>query len=473
MKRLMRHTGWTMLTLAAMLLSACIKEDIRSETKEGGVTLSVNIGSRNGQALPLTSEESIKEVRLIIVQGFKVVANKLVSLEQESQSVTQVIQGISPGLTDFYAIGNEKSIGGLGDYAKLKPGDSFDEADLKSLLVDGRNAYFPKTDKEIETYGLPMAGHVQYTITDEASQTLPEGGISMTHAVAKVILNLKTESGTFDLHEINLGRFVTNCTALYASEPPIKTSFFGHTLKQNLPVTIDTKAIPFCFYIYEALPNSEDKPEFKLALNQGGGEEKKDYIPVKIQDTEGNKVDLTALHRNKALTIDATIGNSASMELTCKVKPWEEQNMDVDYEQNLSFEFGGWTSDTYMSLNGREVVLYTNGSYQDEAECTFTLQTPKNAEWWAEIVDLDASDGEDYEDYAGNYSAFTLIESYDRGSNKDSGSQTLKVKVTNSKDETKHKAKLKVYVSNGLKKWEMNLYKDNDISSDYILVQQR
>lgn len=443
MKKLGRYLGAIGLLLLIGVATSCIKDDIAT-TETGTANITVNISSRSGEVDNDNSEvlanEDIKTIRLILVQNGKVVSNSKHSFTApDGQKLLEQgirIVGVKKAATDFYAVVNEESTGESFDTG-FAVGAPFSAQAFMQTVLPASDATFPKTD--IKEKGLPMQGKA--SISESALVDNVSVVISVERVVARIDLNLTNNTGsTLAINSINFGGFFPSQTQLgkfapdtYAPKP------FAETV--SIPATAGNNTHKFTYYLYESKAGAGN---YTVSLNDGT-----EYGAGPIL-VDGEQV--TELLRNHILSITGTI-NSSGWELTCEVNPWEKEDIDLSFEDNLSYSEGKWTQDTYLEILDNNIVHL---SPDKTAELTFTIQTPSGAKWRASLEgDVNAFE------FEGPNEGIAGIED----ENGHVPVQTIKLKVKDPEFQGRYEAQLHVFAYIGSKGYELDLTKGGNTST--------
>lgn len=443
MKKLGRYLGAIGLLLLIGVATSCIKDDIAT-TETGTANITVNISSRSGEVDNDNSEvlanEDIKTIRLILVQNGKVVSNSKHSFTvPDGQKLLEQgirIVGVNKAATDFYAVVNEESTGESFDTG-FAVGAPFSAQAFMQTVLPASDATFPKTD--IKEKGLPMQGKASISesaLVDNVSVVIP-----VERVVARIDLNLTNNTGsTLAINSINFGGFFPSQTQLGEFAPGDYKSFsFEET--QEIPATAGNNTHKFTYYLYESKAGAGN---YTVSLNDGT-----EYGAVPIL-VDGKPV--TELLRNHILSITGTI-NSSGWELTCEVNPWEKEDIDLSFEDNLSYSEGKWTQDTYLEILDNNIVHL---SPDKTAELTFTIQTPSGAKWRASLEgDVNAFE------FEGPNEGIAGIED----ENGHVPVQTIKLKVKDPEFQGRYEAQLHVFAYIGSKGYELDLTEGSNTST--------
>lgn len=433
MKKVIRYFGMSLLLVVSGMISSCIKDKFPAEEVEGTSNVIVKLDSRaaDGNAL---ENEGIKTLRLILVQNGKIVINSKhdFTTAEGKPLLTQGISiiGLKKAATSFYAVVNEESTGVTFD-EKYFQTDDFNKDDfMKSVLKSGTT--FPTsyiTDK-----GLPMRSDEVFKseaeLTDGITVEIP-----VERIVARIDFNLINETGSpLAISSINFGEFFPSQTQLGNFAPGTYSSkSFGERV--SIPSDAGVNSHKFTYYLYESKAGAGN---YTVSLNDAT-----EYPAVSIKNN-GTNDEITELLRNQILSVNAT-ARSTGWELVCNVNPWKKEDINISFEDNLSYTEGKWTEGTYLNLIDNTIVqLHSDKS----AELTFTIQSPSGAKWRASLegdINAFAFDGPN-EGIAG-----------EQDENGNVPVQTLKIKVTDPESQDRHEAQLHVFVYIGGKSYELDL----------------
>lgn len=443
MKKLGRYLGAIGLLLLIGVVTSCIKDDIAT-TETGTANITVNISSRSGEVDNDNSEvlanEDIKTIRLILVQNGKVVSNSKHSFTvPDGQKLLEQgirIVGVNKAATDFYAVVNEESTGESFDTG-FAVGAPFSAQAFMQTVLPASDATFPKTD--IKEKGLPMQGKASKSENELVDNVSVE--ILVKRVVARIDLNLVNNTGSaLAINKINFGSFFPSQTQLGEFAPGTYTpKTFAESVE--IPATAGNNTHKFTYYLYES---QADEGNYTVSLN-----DEKEYPAVPIL-VGGQQV--TELLRNHILSITGTV-NSSGWELTCEVNPWEKEDIDLSFEDNLSYSEGKWTQDTYLEILDNNIVHL---SPDKTAELTFTIQTPSGAKWRASLEgDVNAFE------FEGPNEGIAGIED----ENGHVPVQTIKLKVKDPEFQGRYEAQLHVFAYIGSKGYELDLTEGSNTST--------
>lgn len=439
MKKLRRYLGAIGLLLLMGVVTSCIKDDIATTSDADAVNITVNVGSRAADSEAFT-DEGIKTLRLILVQDGRIVSNLRHDFTTtEGQPLLEKginIIGLKKAATNFYAVVNEESAEVSFDRG-FAVGANFSERDFMQTVLEAKEATFPKTD--ISEKGLPMQGKVSKSkdeLVDNVSVEIP-----VERVVARIDLNLENNTGsTLDINKINFGNFFPSQTQLGEFAPgTYAPKTFAESVE--IPATAGNNTHKFTYYLYESQAGAGN---YTVSLNDG-----KEYPAVPIL-VRGQQV--TELLRNHILSITGTV-NSSGWELTCEVNPWEKEDIDLSFEDNLSYSQGNWTSGTFIEILDNNIVHL---SPDKAAELTFTIQTPSGAKWRASLEgDVNAFE------FEGPNEGIAGIQD----ENGNVPVQTIKLKVKDPEFQGRYEAQLHVFAYIGSKGYELDLTKGGNTST--------
>lgn len=433
MKKVIRYFGMSLLLVVSGIVGSCIKDKFPAEEVEGTANVIVKLDSRATDNNALENE-GIKTLRLILVQNGKIVINSKhdFTTAEGKPLLTQGINiiGLKKTSTSFYALVNEESTGVTFDEKYFKT-DDFDRASFMEAVLNSGTTTFPTSD--ITEKGLPMQGEVSKSETDLTDGATIE--IPVERIVARIDFNLINETGSqLAISKIKFGEFFPSQTQLgnFASGTYSSKSFDEN---ESIPSSEGVNSHKFTYYLYESKAGAG---KYTVSLNNAT-----EYPAVSIKK-KGTNDEITELLRNQILSVNAT-ARSTGWELVCNVNPWEKEDINISFEDNLSYTEGKWTEGTYLNLIDNTIVqLHSDKS----AELTFTIQSPSGAKWRASLegdINAFAFDGPN-EGIAG-----------EQDENGNVPVQTLKIKVTDPESQDRHEAQLHVFVYIGGKSYELDL----------------
>lgn len=188
-------------------------------------------------------------------------------------------------------------------------------------------------------------------------------------------------------------------------------------------------------WTYPSTPEAEENGYLLTVHYQtsAGGTEKTQaiYLP-KIVRNEWNKI----FARVK----------SDGYELQLHVLPWEVEDIEVNFEDNLSYTSGGWDEETILGyLDAEETRVHVNPD--ETAVLCFTIQTPNTATWRAQLVGADINAFEFVGEHSGNAygAAGHAVE------------QRIQVRVTNPESDSSFEVQLQVFATIGGIDYELDL----------------
>lgn len=333
MKKTKQYISLLLAAFMATGLSSCIKEDYAGSSDETATVNLVFDTRANGDATaPVDENEGIKTMRVYITdeQG-NVEFNIYQEYTDDQAQRTLTILGVPVGTKNFYVIANEKSVGLSAEELGEGVVTTIDDEFLNQIITnpDG-NAYFPKMRNQIGELGLPITGMKTDVVVSEDNDEPIQ--IDVTHAVAKVVLNVtNTSSEAIGLTGFSLGEFFVNKTNLFPDRVtiPAGISSEGYSQTFDAPVTIpvnneDTPVEVFTCYFYETPVGEDYENRFTLKLenNNGLDLEAKNFL-----------TGVTAIERNTQVVINATISRETAVDVTVtlnwRVKEWDRESIDV------------------------------------------------------------------------------------------------------------------------------------------------
>ena len=212
-------------------------------------------------------------------------------------------------------------------------------------------------------------------------------------------------------------------------------------------------------WTYPSTPEAEENGYLLTVHYQtsAGGTEKTQaiYLP-KIVRNEWNKI----FARVK----------SDGYELQLHVQPWEVEDIEVNFEDNLSYTSGGWDEETILGyLDAEETRVHVNPD--ETAVLRFTIQTPNTATWRAQLTGADINAFEFVGEHSGN--------AY--GADGQPVEQLIQVRVTNPESDSSFEVQLQVFATIGGIDYELDLTNRDDgtvspgegIVQRFTLIQSR
>lgn len=159
------------------------------------------------------------------------------------------------------------------------------------------------------------------------------------------------------------------------------------------------------------------------------------------------QVYLPKIARNEWNKIFARV-KSDGYELQLHVLPWEVEEIEVNFEDELSYSSQGWDEETLLEPYPSETNTVVHFNPQEIAILRFTLQTPATATWRASLE--------------GDVTAFEFVDGSNEGAIQfdENGvpiAQEIKLRVTDPESQDRHEATLHVYASIGGLDYELDL----------------
>ena len=108
------------------------------------------------------------------------------------------------------------------------------------------------------------------------------------------------------------------------------------------------------------------------------------YRTAQDEPDQTQLIYLPAIKRNEWNKIFARV-KSDGYELQLQVVPWQLEEVEVNFEDELSYTSEGWDEETILSQTGTQIQLRPNQA----AVLRFTIQTPNTATWRATLTGAD------------------------------------------------------------------------------------
>lgn len=323
MKNIRRYLGLTLLMLAVVAMSSCIKENLSEKSDKVDVTLSFN--ARAGEAE--NESEGIKTLRVIISDESDNIVYRIFQDYNDNQTTkTLQIMGMKTGAWNFYAVINEASLGlKEEDFSRITKG-----TDLLNISVENNEQiiYFPKSSEDI-TEAIPASGYLQNVQINEENKSLT---INCTYAVAKIILNIQNNSGMdFTLNRVSFGEIFQQGTFLFNKNGELPSTSQGaladeFSVGKLIPDGNNTEAL-VC-YLFETGSQPLENG-FTLALES-------DEIPElgvshKITVNSSENYTPYTLPRGYKMQINAVvnIGHQINPTFNVEVLSWDEKTINI------------------------------------------------------------------------------------------------------------------------------------------------
>lgn len=166
---------------------------------------------------------------------------------------------------------------------------------------------------------------------------------------------------------------------------------------------------------------------------------------------------LPKVTRNEWNKIFARV-RSGGYELQLEVQPWEVEEINVDFKDELSYVSDGWQPGSIIRRTGNTVQL----DPAQPAVLRFTIQSPNSATWHANLGGADPR-------------AFRIVPGYDSGAACEADpatgqltpvEQEIRIEVTDPTSEDSHEAVLHVYADIGGVTYELDLTGDNTVEGN-------
>ena len=194
---------------------------------------------------------------------------------------------------------------------------------------------------------------------------------------------------------------------------------------------------------------------------------------------------LYRLQRNYIYDITVNIDRPGGTELdpgklvnlTYEVEPWDREDVTVNYEDNLSYRSDKWVEDTYIDYLDEEktnVHIYPDRP----AELRFTIQSPLDATWRAQLNGTDVSSFEFvHKETVDGEERFVGVGATDEGNTLYDGngnpiSQSIYVRCTDPSSEETHSVQLHVYVTYYGQTYELDLTDTEGSDVNYFTITQ-
>lgn len=324
MKNIRRYLGLTLLILAAIAMSSCIKEKLSDSSSEK-VNVSLSFNTRGAAE---DENEGIKTLRVIISDASdKVTYSFKSNYEDNEMSKTLQIMGMESGKWNFYVIINESSLGlSDEDFSNITQGSAL----LDKVIKNSQDAIcFPKSKDEI-LFGVPATGYLQNVQIDDNNKNLT---IDCIYAVAKIILNIQNNSGMeFTLNKVSFGEICQQGTYLFnrdgnlpdLQEQPVQGEF---NISQQIPEGQNTEAL-VC-YLFETGKIALESG-FTLALGSDEMPNLENPQKITMEETIDGYTPYT-LPRGYKMQINAVVNVGHQIEPSIKVQvlSWDEKNIEI------------------------------------------------------------------------------------------------------------------------------------------------
>lgn len=159
------------------------------------------------------------------------------------------------------------------------------------------------------------------------------------------------------------------------------------------------------------------------------------------------QVYLPKIARNEWNKIFARV-KSDGYELQLHVLLWEVEEIEVNFEDELSYSSQGWDDETLLPPYPSKTNTVVHFNPQEIAVLRFTLQTPATATWRASLE--------------GDVTAFEFVDGSNAGTIQfdENGvpiAQEIRLRVTDPESQDRHEATLHVYASIGGLDYELDL----------------
>ncbi|WP_455674252.1 hypothetical protein [Phocaeicola sp.] len=126
------------------------------------------------------------------------------------------------------------------------------------------------------------------------------------------------------------------------------------------------------------------------------------------------------------------VNTGSELSLICNAQPWTINEESWDYSDNVSIQSEGLMKWNENTIDGTPTTdAQVKMKYNTVAECTFKIDTPSEATWYASLIPVE-----------GDFDAFQFADGVSSG--EVGKPATLKIKVTNNEVTHNNKAKLQI-----------------------------
>lgn len=436
------------LLVMALAITACNNELEQAEGNKDKVDVTLLINTRAADN-DIEPGEGIHTLRLIVTHPRTgvVEVNSMIPIKNSAtdplEQVTFTLNGCEAGEHNFYLIANEASLSATAQEA-LKAGR------VSPTLITTGN--FPCLNINMPETGLPMTAMKQIDV----QEGMPQPTFDLKYLVSKIELTIHNSTGkTFNLSNVSF-QHIAEMTSVFNESSIDIPSGRIYTEAMESTVSVDNNLYTTqTYYFYPTSLNQQTgwKKVLEIALNKDMSSDSYGYAPVKSVD--GN-ADMSSIKPNQLVRINGTISSSGDLLLTCKVKPWVEDGnnneSEWDYTNLVSYYSNGWNSNTTVT---EEVV-----SIKDDGtnKLSFRIQSPRNAEWSAEL--------EYTQGIENNGSGDNIFKISSSGDHQVDGKQ-VEMTVTCPVAATRVEATLKITVRNAMNvSWPVFLYPPSSAAID-------
>lgn len=324
---------------------------------------------------------------------------------------------------------------------------------------------------------IPMFGTLSFHVTEEVIyESRPErriyvGEINLLRAVAKVRIVDAMPRRDGDYPCVTGARFVYTSTVgsvlpanasayengnqVHATNIPDQTAARTETVFISNPagyrdpdVATPTTLPEWFIYSPEQTIENGTVPALIISVKPSANENEMSFT-VPMSGYKGVGFPWTGsegvLLRNHIYTVTVNNADLTYADLTFNVNPWEQSRLVLDYEANPSVgDAITWTAGTYNTIQTNEVFLrpWDSAANRVAAECSFTIDTPRNQTWTAFLISAE-----------GNPGAFMFLDADGNEVETVTGNvgekATLKIVSTNPEPTIKSSAMLQVIVNMG------------------------
>mgnify|MGYP000192452864 CR=1 FL=1 len=338
MKNIRRYLGLTLLILAAIAMSSCIKENFTESLEDDRTTnVYLVLNSRVGE---FDDNEDIKTLRLLVIDDNGTInfnrQIKPTSLPNNSVSFTLIGLKMGSGTKNFYVIANEESIGlnaadFESDYAEKKQLKGEWKTILKSLPVDENGVCFYQQASGIVTYGLPITGYTEDFLLKKDQNNLVE--IDIIYAVSKIKMKFVNERLTEEtINELTFKKVESKSgTTLFdsSSSLPIGSNDISFSSTINVPGATNDKAgeTSVIFYVYE---NQKSTEGYSFTARWNNKLQTVDFDDIPFVENDVPKT-ITSLSRGQQLniTVRLKLGSVEVDDLELEVIPWGTKDVVI------------------------------------------------------------------------------------------------------------------------------------------------
>lgn len=371
-------TGWT----------SCIKDDMQGNGQQEEITIRLSADTRAAGDDPLIygEDEKFGSLALFVFDE----KGNFVLLHKEEFSSANTHQA------SFDCLSNARKMLGVANYHLYPELNAALTTRLNRSKVLALTAQVPATvPAGLTDRNILMVGEANIpSFADNQEREIIDVSMMLKRLAARVDIHAFKENGWtagVELLSVEFSNGVTNTvldpTALALPGTPVyaqpKTTASGKTL-EDLASTTDWKNSTFrnmAFYSYRTsqLKDNANAPTIKLNVRINGNILKTYETVIANENDQNASLDAGNVYQVKAVL------SKTGLTLETAASPWNREDSEVNYTNNLMYKSNGWTSSTIVAQADNTVQL----SQETNGILYFTLLAPDMAEWNAVLTNTE------------------------------------------------------------------------------------